>query len=630
MEPQLPRASQPWQNAGAKVNAAPRGVADVQEEDAACAAARCYQQLREGTYVASDGKRRSIAGDTSKLYFAEGTTRKQRELLRNFHFVGGAQAGTQEVRRRMGKIGFSARIVYGTSLFCTISPSERHGGLALRLSRYREGDPMLSTPSAEQERRWIGQDAPSLEGTVTVELPDYDLRRVIMARDPLAAADAFNVFVRVVLARLLGIRMCPECPHCNKGDSPCQDIFGSNAEPQGGIFGRVDSLFGGVECQRSGALHLHFSATVQQAHQHKTLHEIAELIRDKLLSVDALKTYHTYVCKETYPDLDQQRSEAAALEQEWHRRHRDDRELGQMPDFLFADTGLHLLSADSTAESLRTDAAAWLQQYDAAAQYRMARVQHHMHTLDATGERRPLAACLAKGTRDTCKAGFPKDNLLTEQPLLVCEGIARARGLRTGGQQNSLGKILGRRNDPWLNGTAQAFTVAFGFNTDTKPNNRIPVIVETHEDTCPCPANCVGASSELVVAAAAQNAQTQTNGYFGGYQVKIQPAGRYDLKKCVDKMHILRERTKCLPASDKVRAVTRRMLTDLECRGTLRGAVEVFNLCVNFRENDSTAQECIRTFRTASLNGSAFLRRLEAELGAAGALCVSTMIPPTR
>ena len=57
---------------------------DVPEEDAACAAARCYQRLHEGTYLAPDGKRRRIAGDTSKLLYADGATRKDRELLRTW------------------------------------------------------------------------------------------------------------------------------------------------------------------------------------------------------------------------------------------------------------------------------------------------------------------------------------------------------------------------------------------------------------------------------------------------------------------------------------------------------------------------------------------------------------------
>ena len=37
----------------------------------------------------------------------------------------------------------------------------------------------------------------------------------------------------------------------------------------------------------------------------------------------------------------------------------------------------------------------------------------------------------------------------------------------------------------------------------------------------------------------AQRSQSLTNGYFAGYMVKAQPVGRYELKKCADKMHML-------------------------------------------------------------------------------------------
>ena len=79
-----------------------------------------------------------------------------------------------------------------------------------------------------------------------------DLRRLIIARDPLAVSDSFQVLIRVVLARLLGIRMCPDCPACMKSKEPCMNAYGSNAEPQGGVFGRADALFATVEYQRSG------------------------------------------------------------------------------------------------------------------------------------------------------------------------------------------------------------------------------------------------------------------------------------------------------------------------------------------------------------------------------------------
>ena len=171
----------------------------------------------------------------------------------------------------MGRVGFGAALVYGQGIFITISPSERHGGLVIRLSRYREEDPLLKHSQAAEEKKWIGKDKPSLETRDNrrgSDEPDYETRKIILARDPLCAVDAFTVHVRVVLACLLGIRMCPECPHCNNGNTPCQDKFGSNAEAQGGSLGRCDALFGAVETQKSGVLHFHFKAFVERAHQH--------------------------------------------------------------------------------------------------------------------------------------------------------------------------------------------------------------------------------------------------------------------------------------------------------------------------------------------------------------------------
>ena len=193
---------------------------DDEEEDATLAAARCYQRLQTGTYTSASGTQLPIKGDTSKLLFAEGTTWKQQRLLRGMQFISSALPGTQEVRRQMGHVGVGASIAYGNGIFMTISPSERHSGLALRLSRYRRADPLVDPSITPGESAWIGSDVPRLapeEPGGFVELPEYDLRRLIHARDPLCVVDAFKVYVRVMLARLAGMRMCPECPHCNKG-----------------------------------------------------------------------------------------------------------------------------------------------------------------------------------------------------------------------------------------------------------------------------------------------------------------------------------------------------------------------------------------------------------------------------
>ena len=79
------------------------------------------------------------------------------------------------------------------------------------------------------------------------DVPAYDLRRLILPRDPLASSLAFSVQIRLVLATILGFRMCEDCPHCVDSDKPCIDAFGSCAESMGGVAGRCDSIPGAVE-----------------------------------------------------------------------------------------------------------------------------------------------------------------------------------------------------------------------------------------------------------------------------------------------------------------------------------------------------------------------------------------------
>ena len=58
---------------------------------------------------------------------------------------------------------------------------------------YRGHDPFADAI----HRPWIGKDAPSLEPKITdrfdVDIPGYDLRKLWMAEDPLAAVNAFFV-----------------------------------------------------------------------------------------------------------------------------------------------------------------------------------------------------------------------------------------------------------------------------------------------------------------------------------------------------------------------------------------------------------------------------------------------------
>ena len=97
------------------------------------------------------------------------------------------------------------------------------------------------------------------------------------------------------------------------------------------------------------------------------------------------------------------------------------------------------------------------------------------------------------------------------------------------------------RNNEWLNGTSHALCMAFaGSNSDVSPSDHIPIMAQTHEDSV-CKGNCVKKMPLRKMVNIAQRAQANTNGYFGGYIGKAQPAGHMEIKKCIDKMYTLRD-----------------------------------------------------------------------------------------
>ena len=103
-------------------------------------ATKLYEKLAEGYWVDVQGKRRRINHSFTKLQYAENITNMQRDLIRDTVFLSKKFPGTQQVRLLIGHALFGAGIQYGLPLFWTISPSSRHSGLCMRLSRYLKLD----------------------------------------------------------------------------------------------------------------------------------------------------------------------------------------------------------------------------------------------------------------------------------------------------------------------------------------------------------------------------------------------------------------------------------------------------------------------------------------------------------
>ena len=142
--------------------------------------------------------------------------------------------------------------------------------------------------------------------------------------------------------------------------------------------------------------------------------------------------------------------------------------------------------------------------------------------------------------------------------------------------------------------------VPFG-NSDVKPNDRLPITVEAHERVCK--KNCVRKHNLKRDTRNTQRTQSVVTGYFGGYLGKRQPSGSLETKKCVDKLFTLRSKMAGKSKAQQLRAVSQRLITDLEMNSTYRGAVEVFNLCRQLNARDVLFAECIRTFDSRVIDG---------------------------
>ena len=595
---------------------------DSHKEDIGKATARIYQLLAKGKYKQpGTDKLLPINGDISKLSCCVDISRTQQALLRNYMFMSGKVAGTRQIRREINHLTFSAQVVYGLPVFLTFTPSERHSGLTLRLSRYRRNDPGITCGSPEFFP-WIGYNKPSVYGssdddkeTINVELPDYDLRRLMNARDPVSCVYAFRVVILCIIAPLLGLRMCPDCPHCCNTPNPCMDLFGSNGTPMGGSMGRADAMIGAIEAQKAeGVLHIHMFLFLQMVHQHKNLSDIANMIKEKLISVDHFKAFINHVRCASYSDVEKFHAERTAIEKSWPA-YAEDKSMCQVPSFLafLPDSNAFATSRDEwEAEGER-----WRKFYDTRHQHVMARMNHHIHPVinEQTGERRILNACRTKGKNSVCKFGFPLEAEMADAPFLACLCIAKARGLPDKGPRSVLGVTFPARNEPNQNAGPTAWLVYFGDNGDVKFPHRFPILPETHEVAIFDVKSCIGKSSLLDLAYQTQVGQAAAAGYFGGYAAKMQHIGQKELKHLQQAVERKLEVEKKLNDVAAFRLYGKRIVKDLEGKGIIRTAVEATNLCLFADHHDRLMAECIRSFPSVNFPATLLLRREEIETG---------------
>ena len=335
----------------------------------------------------------------------------------------------------MGHSQFGARVVYGDCLFITLSPDPVKSAMVLRLARYRKTDPCVvhgdegtkllaqrdypsmeakevrgTVPSAQRGLDTEGQsEQRAAEDFVEVDIPNYLERLKAVARQPLAVADGYRLELKR-FADILGVRMCPSCPRCNATIHGCQDMFGCNMRPLGGVLGGTATMGGGTEHQIQGAPHLHCEVHVVCVYQYCTLEEIANKIRDQLVSAQELMNYNEHLHRTDLLDDERYHSFRPHVEAAFDNRFADPSHdaMCVTPAFLAKDATCNKAycstckgaappeyGQDVELRALQEEGAVYRSSYLQDAQYVFSRVQHHVHRKTKNGYR-PLHNCAKK------------------------------------------------------------------------------------------------------------------------------------------------------------------------------------------------------------------------------------------
>ena len=95
--------------------------------------------------------------------------------------------------------------------------------MCIRMSRYRESDPAIFAESHARAamRPWHTSQQPKIWATgngksIGIEIPEYDVRRMMTSRDPWAVMQAFCAFSEVHIGATLGTSHVPTVPQMQR------------------------------------------------------------------------------------------------------------------------------------------------------------------------------------------------------------------------------------------------------------------------------------------------------------------------------------------------------------------------------------------------------------------------------
>lgn len=316
----------------------------------------------------------------------------------------------------------------------------------------------------------------------------------------------------------------------------------------------MDAVYGSLECQKSGAYHMHAQLFVECYHQFTPLQDLMRLgAEPRLELLRKYSSYTAHVRRTIYSNPKAwQEEEQADVEAQWPEYRES---------HLMLSRPLYQKDADMEPQDwkviyLNTDVEA-LQKHK----------QHHVHLPDAAGKRQPLHHCRDPKDPTKCKSGFPREAWLTDELLLICPGLAESMDMPFKGKKSMVGLLWGPCNDPNLNGTHPALLAAMRGNSDVQPPYRFPITADLHNS---CNQDCDTKVPVWQLVRDAQVNQAAQAGYACDYQNKRLPVAVYEVKEWIKGQRQLYEDLQRSKTGYVMARACKRLITDCYARGASR------------------------------------------------------------
>ena len=113
----------------------------------------------------------------------------------------------------------------------------------------------------------------------------------------------------------------------------------------------MSSAGGAVEFQKQSTPHFHGNVSIRSVYQHKTLQDIGVLIESNLLSVDAIKSVQSWVCREEHLNQEMHDQDMERMAKVWHTNYeaREHDPMSRLPAYVAHDSAATMWG-DSVSE----------------------------------------------------------------------------------------------------------------------------------------------------------------------------------------------------------------------------------------------------------------------------------------